>query len=460
MKRLLFAVALVAPSALPAQALPAADSVARVADSLAQAFLAGGASPSVALGIVRGADTIALRAWGKADLEHDIAATPITVYRIGSVTKQFTAAAVMQLVEQGKVRLADSIAAYVPDLPAAWRSVTVAQLLNHTSGIPSYTGSPAWPSRWGVEMPPDSILAITAQDTMWFAPGTSWRYDNTGYVLLGMLIEKVAGRPWGTDLEERFIKPLGLTRTYNCMSQPLIPHRASGYEKRGAGWVNATYLAMSQPYAAGAICSTVGDMARWNRLLHTGQIVSRTSYAAMTTPEGAAAQHSSQYGFGLTRAKMGERDVIVHGGGIHGFITANAWIPSAELSVTVLTNSGSARADDLMRQLARAAVGLPLDQPPRPVDLAEADRARYVGVYALQLPGGARDFTIAENSDGITAQLQGQQSIPLIYFGEHTFGASFDPSLRLIFTVAEERASKVTLVQGGGRFDGLRNQAP
>jgi CubicO group peptidase (beta-lactamase class C family) len=271
-----------------------------------------------------------------------------------------------------------------------------------------------------------------------------------------MLIEKIAGRPWGTDMEERFFKPLGLTRTYNCIAEPIIPRRARGYEKSGPGWINAPYLAMSQPYAAGAICSTVGDMARWNRALHTGRVVSAESYRLMTTPEGAAARSESRYGFGLSREKMGELDVVEHGGGIHGFVSANAWVPAPELSLTVLANAGSARSDELLRQVARAVMGIPLVQPPRVVPLAAADRARYVGVYTLPLPPGPRAFTVSETADGLTGQLEGQGPIPLLHYGDHTFGASFDASVRLIFTLEGNRATKMALQQGGRRIEGPR----
>jgi D-alanyl-D-alanine carboxypeptidase len=374
MLRRLAGVLILLPAALGAQALPSAAVVARVADSLAQEFIATRGAPSVAIGVVRGTDTLVMKAWGKADLELDVPATAASVYRIGSVTKQFTSAAVMQLVEKGALRLDDSIAAYLPSLPAAWRPVTVRQLLNHTSGIPSYTGlGPAWARRWGEEMSPDTIVALTAAVPMKFAPGTKWEYDNTGYVLLGMLIEKAAGRPWATDLEERFFKPLGLADTRNCMVRPLVPRRARGYEPDGTGWKNAAFLEMSQPYAAGALCSTVGDLARWNRALHTGKVVSAASYAMMTTPAGAATER--RYGFGLGRDTLGGRPVISHGGGIHGFITDNVWVPSAELSITVLTNSGAAiRAPRLRRQLALAALGLPLDQPPKATPAAGTER--------------------------------------------------------------------------------------
>jgi len=456
MRRFVTAAALVFPLSLTAQSLPPVAAVARIADSLAQAFIVERAAPSVAIAIVRGRDTIAMRAWGKADVEQDVSATPRSVYRIGSVTKQFTSAAVMQLVEQAKVKLDDSISTYLANLPVPWRAVTVRQLLNHTSGIPSYTGiGPAWTRRWGEEMGPDTLVALTGSLPMWFAPGTKWQYDNSGYVVLGMLIEKITGRAWGTDLSERFLKPLGLNDTYNCVTAPIVPRRAHGYETSGNGWINTPYLAMSQPYSAGAMCSTVGDLAKWNRALNTGHVVATASYALMTTPEGAAAK--SRYGFGLSLDSIGGRSVIAHGGGINGFTTGNLWVPSAELSVTVLANSGSARSDDLVKQLARAALGAPLLQPLKALPLAAKDRSRYVGVYALAFTSGSRDLTVAEQGDHLTAQLAGQGgAFPLLYLGQDTFGVGFDRELRFIFTTDGTRATKVALLQRGERTEGLR----
>jgi len=458
MRHLLVALSISLPVATAtAQTLPSPSEVARVADSLGAAFVANHRAPSVAIGILRGKDTISLKAWGMADLENEVPATARSVYRIGSVTKQFTAAAVMQLAEQGKVSLDDSIAAHLAGLPAPWRRVTVRQLLNHTSGIPSYTDvGERWRRRWGEEMSPDTLLAFTTADSMWFEPGAKWRYDNTGYILLGMLIEKLSGRSWGTDLAERFAKPLGLSDSRDCQAEPVIARRVRGYENEGKGWINTPYLAMSQPYSAGAMCSTVGDLARWNRALHTGKVVSAASYALMTTPEGAAAQNDFPYGYGLGRDTIGGQPVITHGGGIHGFISGNVWVPTAELSVTVLTNSGGAPADELLKQLVRAALGAPLKQRPAEVPLAAAHRGRYVGVYALELPSGPRDFTVAIEGDHLTGQLAGQQALPMLHFGNHVFGVEFDPNLRLVFTVEGDKASKLTLHQGGGTFPGLR----
>jgi CubicO group peptidase (beta-lactamase class C family) len=457
MRALLAPLLLLVPVTASAQRVPPAATASRVIDSLARAFLADSASPSVAIAVVRGRDTLAMRAWGTADLELGVAATPRSVYRIGSVTKQFTAAAVMQLVEQGKVQLDDSIATWLPTLPLAWRGVTVRQLLNHTSGIPSYTDiGKSWVRRWGEEMTPDTLVALTANAPMWFAPGSNWRYDNTGYVVLGMLIEKVTGRSWGADLEARFTIPLGLTSTRNCLNDPIIKDRVRGYSRDKSGWGNAPYLAMSQPFSAGALCSTIGDLTKWNRALHTGKVVSAASYQLMITPTGPAATSELKYGFGLGVDSIAGRVMISHGGGIHGFITGNVWIPSAELSITVLTNSGSAPAGVLLRQLARAALGVPLDRPPVAIPLPASARAQYAGVYALDVGGTLRDLTIAIDGDHLTVQLAGQGANPLIYFGNHTFGANFDKSFRLTFTVDGGRATKVATLQGGRRLEGVR----
>ncbi|HTI64754.1 MAG TPA: serine hydrolase [Gemmatimonadaceae bacterium] len=453
---ILVGLALSAISSAVAQ-LPPKASVARVVDSLAKDFIASRGAPGVSIAVVRDRDTLVMAGWGKADLENDVMATAHTVYRIGSITKQFTASAVMQLVEQGKVRLDDSIGSYLPSLPAAWHAVTVRQLLNHTSGIPSYTDiGPRWIRRWGEEMPPDTLVALTAGDTLWFKPGSSWRYDNSGYVVLGMLVSKVAERPWATDIVERFAKPLGLADTRNCDTRSIIKHRAQGYEPAQGEWVNAQYLAMSQPYAAGALCSSVGDLARWNRALGSGQVVKPASYATMTTPEGAAATAALKYGFGLARDTLAGRTVISHGGGINGFITSNAWFPAERLSVTVLTNSGAARPDGLLAQVARAALGAPLLRPPAKVAITAAELAKYVGVYELKVGAQSVDFAFSERNGELYAQLATQNPIPLTYIGNDTFGASVDPTLRIAFTLESGKASRISLKQGGLTAEGAR----
>ena len=360
MRRLVGAL-LILPALAAAQVRPTNATIVREVDSLARAFVAAGSTPSIAISITRGGNPVVTGAWGKADIEQNVDATPISIYELGSATKQFTAAAVMQLVDQGKVKLDESIGTYLPSLPEAWRAVTVHQLLNHTSGIPNYTAVPAWPQRWGEEMTPDTMIAPTFNLPMDFAPGTKYKYDNQGYVLLGMIIERVTGKRWIVDFAERFAKPLGLSSTRACDVASIIPHRARGYDLLNDTVVNAPYFSVSQAFSAGAICSTVGDMARWNLALHTGKVVSAASYRLMTTPEGAAA--ASRYGFGLIIDTIAGHKLIQHGGSIPGFTSANAWVAGEELSVTVLANSLRGNPGLLSRQVLRAALGLPPAPP-------------------------------------------------------------------------------------------------
>ena len=438
-----------------AQARPAKATVARVVDSLAKDFIATRGAPGVSIAVVRGRDTLVMNGWGRADLENNVPATAQSVYEIGSLTKQFTASIVMQLVEQQKVHLDDSIGTYLSTLPAAWRVVTVRELLNHTSGIPSYTDvGQRWIRRWGEEMSPDTLVALTASDSMSFKPGTSWRYDNSGYIVLGMLVEKLTGKPWADNITDRFSKPLGLNHTLNCATTPIIPHRAHGYQPASGSWENPPYLAMSQPYAAGALCSTVGDLAKWDYDLGTGKVVSAASYAQMTTPTGAAVR--AHYGFGLEQSALAGHTMIAHDGGIPGFASSNAWFPNDKLAVVVLANSAAAKVDALLAQVARAALGAPLLGPHKRVAVSVEQLARYVGIYSLKLGDNVHDFTISVRDGTLYAQLAGQGANALIPYGHDSFGASLDPNLLITFVITDGKASKVVLNQNGGTYEGLR----
>ncbi len=425
-------------------------------DSLVRAFVAANGSPGVSVQVVSHGDTLLSAGYGVAEVEKRVPATAATVYRIGSITKQFTAAAVMRLVEQKKVALDDSIAAYVPGLPAAWRAVTVRQLLNHTSGIPSYTDVGArWQRRWGENMSTDTLVALTGRDPMWFAPGTNWRYDNTGYVLLGMLLDRVTGQPYPRYIEEHLARPLGLRHTWYCDNDRDIPNRARGYERMGEDWRDAPFLHMSQPYAAGALCSTVGDLARWDALLSSGRVVNAASWRAMTTPTGAAAQGA--YGFGLMVDRLQGHFMVVHSGGINGFTSDNAIFPADSLTVTVLTNAGGRGPGQLLRNIARVALGLSLPNEAARVTLTPAERARYAGRYEIHLPNGSvLPMRVWSGASAVLTQATGQSVIELIALGNHVFGAAFDPALRITFHVEGDHTTGFTLLQGGATMEAPR----
>src|SRR5690349_14028651 len=258
------------------------------ADSLVYTYLAESHAPSAAFAVIRGNDTLAYGAYGLADVDARRAPTANTIYEIGSITKQFTSAAIMKLVEQGRVRLDDDLSKYVPQFPLQGKKVSIHELLNHTSGIHSYTSSPEWQKTWNDVVTPDAIIKFVAADTFDFAPGTAYRYDNTGYVLLGMVIEKASGQTCAKYVEAQFFKPLGLRQTSYCPSRTSDPAFARGYTKGTNGIEPAKFLDLSHPFAAGALCSTVGDFAKWQRALASGKVVSPASYALMSTADTLA----------------------------------------------------------------------------------------------------------------------------------------------------------------------------
>jgi CubicO group peptidase (beta-lactamase class C family) len=415
----------------------------------------------MSVAVVRGRDTIAMKGYGLADVENDVRSTERTVYRIGSITKQFTAAAVLQLVEQGRLSLDDSIGKHLQTVPAGWRRIPVRQLLNHTSGIPSYTSAgPRWATRMRLDLPHDSLIGIVANDSMDFAAGSQFRYNNTGYYLLGMVIERITGRSYADVVRDQLAMPLTLRATLYCETRPLIRNRAQGYQVGPDDkLVNADPLSMTQPFSAGALCSTVGDLVAWQRALAAGRVVKPSSYTAMITPEGAAS--ASAYGYGLVRDTLGGRRRVQHGGGINGFNSMLQYYPAETLSIAVLANTNGPWADRVANNIARAALGVPLTpSPPRLRDLPTTaeERARFAGTYRLPLPNGQTlNLRVFERDGKLMAQGEGQPEIPLRYQGNSTFGASFDRSMRLTFTPGTP-SPKVTLLQGGSTIEGVRVQ--
>lgn len=451
----------------PAASPPDRAALRARVDSLATAFLREAPAAGLTVGVVRGRDTLALRGYGSADTARRRAAGPNTVYRVGSITKQFTAAAVLQLVEQGRVSLADTLGRFLPQYPQ-WGRVTIRQLLSHTSGVPTYTASRAWAARIGDALAPDTVLGFVASQPFDFPPGTQFRYDNTGYFLLGRVLERVAGRPYAALLRERFFGPLGMTRSAYCPDVPADTAYAAGYDRvspdPATGYAPARPISMTSPYAAGALCLTVPDFLRWQAALTGGRVVTAAAYARMSRSDTLADGRPTGYGWGLAPGALDGHRVVEHGGDINGGSAQQLWLPDDSLRVVVFTNTLGSGPDRLAQNLARAALGLPLRPAPPPVavlppavPLPAELRAAAPGTYGLQLPGGRTlALTLRAEGDGIVSQATGQPVFPLVYLGDNTFGAAFDPTMRLRVVVEGGRASKVVLQQGGATIDGPR----
>jgi CubicO group peptidase (beta-lactamase class C family) len=311
----------------------------RIDAYLAQQTAQGTFRGSVLIGIH---DDIALeKGYGLANEEWSAANTPATKFRIASLTKQFTAASILLLEERGLLSVHDSIAKYVPDLPVAWQPITLHQLLTHTSGIPNFTEgehSGSTPNRIGIT--PRQTLGIVASEPLDFAPGTKLHYSNTGYILLGMVIEKVSGISYADFLEKNIFTPLQMTNSGYDTAAKILSQRAAGYTRDEKGRItNADFIDMNGPFAAGGIYSTVEDMYRWNEALTMpGKLLSADSLRQMFTVYPETSAYGSNYGYGVVLTHRFGKLLYYHGGGVNGFSSVIQRYPADGLCIVILEN--------------------------------------------------------------------------------------------------------------------------
>ncbi len=339
--------------AAPAQT-PTDEALITKIDALAAKALASPGAAGLSISVAREGRVILNKGYGKADLEHDVPSTDVSIFRIASVTKQFTAAAIMRLAEQDTLSLDDDITKYV-DYPTHSKTVTIRHLLTHTSGIKNYTDVPGFFETTTRDLSPEKVLDPVRNLPFDFEPGTKWAYSNTNYHLLGMIIERVSGVPYAKYLQDEFFRPLKLTHTRYDTASDVIPGRARGYGVIDGKPVNAQYLSMTIPYAAGGLLSSAGDLVRWQLALISGKVVSPESYKQMTTPAKLADGSSAQYGFGLFMSEVDGHPNFMHEGGIPGFNSILVYFTNEKLSIAVLSNSPAASAGQIAADIAREA---------------------------------------------------------------------------------------------------------
>jgi len=452
--------ALVGPSsgagqvAAPARAAQQETLASRI-DALVAARAKKPTFSGLSVAVAQRGELVFERAYGLADEEFGVAADTATLFRIGSVTKQYTAALVLRFVERGKLSLDDTLDKFVPQFPLhtspAGRAVTVRQLLNHTSGIPSYTDlGEEWSAKWPLELTHEELLALVADKPFDFEPGASWRYNNTGYYLLGMLLEKLSGKSYAQLVQDEIAGPLGLARTRYDSNEELIKNRAQGYTLKGRNKVNDVPLGMNQPGAAGGLVSTAGELVRWTVALRGGKFVTQESFALMTTPVAAADGTGGDYGFGLMVDEFEGRRRFQHGGGIFGFNSMLMWFPEADVAVAVISNCEPESSAKIADEVALAALGIeraPVVDLALPAELAN----ELAGEFRIAQLG--LDVVIASRDGKLFARATGQGEFRLKFQGQRSFRAEFDDSVRFEFA-ADGRS--FTLHQGGGQFVAMR----
>ena len=324
--------------------------------------------PGLSVAVVRDGEIIKTAAYGLADLELDVQATPKTVFQIQSITKTFTAAAILLLAEEGKLALDDPVAKHLEGTPDSWQGITIRHLLNHTSGIKDFINDATASLR--LEVTEEEVLQATASRPLDFPPGERWAYSNTNYHLLAMIIRKLSGQWYGDFLRDRIFVPLGMTDTRPVSLSEIIPNRASGYLWTGQGYRKGEFIAESiLSYGGGGILSTGPDMALWAQALLTGKLLKPETIRQAWTPASLNKGEQAGYGLGWGIGRLeGHREVNHAGGHATGFASFLGLYPEDRLGVVVLLNRGGANPGRIARRVAGLYVPELAPQPDKPLE--------------------------------------------------------------------------------------------
>ncbi len=315
-------------------------------DRRVEAYVAEHRLPGLAVAVVRRGEPVLARGYGFANLEHSVPASADTLFEIASLTKTFTAFAVLLLGREGALRLPDAIGRHLPGLPLPWRAATIEQLLTHTSGIPNYTDANGYRATTRLDVSRDAVLALAAGLAPAFAPGTGWAYSSTGYYLLGMLIERLSGVGYGEFLRERILAPLEMHDTRVNDPYEVVPRRAAGYDWRDGAFRNKEYYSPAGTFAAGALLSSVAELARWERAFSTDVLLGADQRARIWTVTRAPTPAETANGFVMGLGwYVFARDggwVMRHNGSIPGFASEMARYSPAGITVALCCNGESA----------------------------------------------------------------------------------------------------------------------
>ena len=338
------------------------------------------------------------KGYGMANLEHEVPNKANTKFRIGSITKQFTAVAILQLQEQGKLNVQDPISKYIPNSPEAWKKVTIHHLLNHTGGVPSYTSTPDYMVHMRESAKPLDFIERFKNKPLDFEPGTKHVYSNSGYFLLGIIIEQVSSKSYEAYLKEHIFDRADMQDSGYDWDSKVLKNRAAGYQREKDGMRNAAFLDMGQPYAAGSLYSTVEDLFRWDRALKTEKILKQDSLKAAWTPG------LNNYGYGWSISKIaGEHKTIGHGGGINGFSTMMLRLPDDDAFIAVFANMETPDSGRIANELARMLLGQTVEPPfeRKAITVAPEILERYTGKYQL----GPMTFTVKNEKTHLVVEV-------------------------------------------------------
>ena len=382
MKRVLIVAILVTSSVVAhAQTLSVSELSERV-DLLAKQALARPVA-GISIAVAHNGRIVFARGYGLANIEHSVAVTPDTVFHIASVSKNILTGVILRLAEENKLRLDAEVTEYVPEAPTHGRHITVRQLLNHTSGIYSFTSLPDAENNERFELSHEQVLNLFKDKALDFEPGSSWRYDNSAFYLAGMVVERVTKQKYSQYVREQVFAPTGMTSALLCDARMVVPHLASGYEVDHGTLVNGPFFSWKLPFAAGAVCATATDVLKWQMAVEAGSVLKASSLEMMRTPTKLSDGTTLDYGLGTRIGKLDGHRVFGHTGGGGGFNAVMASFPDDHLSIVVLMNSRSGAGPSLALSaaIARALLGLPEKKTLRDLVAPKEELTGLLGTY-------------------------------------------------------------------------------
>jgi CubicO group peptidase (beta-lactamase class C family) len=402
--------------------------------------------PGYQLIIAKKGQIIYRKNFGKANLELNVPVRNEMVFNLASITKQFTAVAILQLVEQNKLSLHDSLQKFVPDFPSKGYTITIENLLTHTSGIGDYMqiNYPAlYMERW--DFTPKQLIDSFRNYPLEFAPGTKFSYSNSGYFLLGYIIEKISGKRYQDYIRESILKPLDLSNSYFDFGSNIIPNRASGYWKESTGFKNADFWSPTIEYAAGGLISNVDDLFKWHKAVISHSVLKKETLGKALTPFILKDGTSSGYGYGWFLKTTNGIKSIEHAGGMSGFRTNAIYYPDEDIYIAILCNYGNAPMEEISFNISKIVLNKPL-QANFKLDRKSMDS--FIGEYYLSVDPN-RSITISVDKEQLIASFSPTEVIPLMFQTSTRFQFKNLPDVNCEFIIEDGKVIKFVLNQNG-----------
>lgn len=410
-------------------------------------------APGVAVLVAKDGKIVYDKAFGKANLELNVPMSTNDVFEVGSITKQFTAAAILILAEEGKLSVNDDITKYIPGYPTHGHKITIHNLLTHTSGIKDVFSVDSLMRKYmRTDMKPLEFIDKFKNLPPDFAPGEKYRYNNTGYFLLGYIIQKVSGMSYSEFINQEIFRPLGMQHSYYCSHTKLIRNRASGYTKTKNGFENAPYISMTLPYSAGALMSNIHDLLIWNGAMKGDYFLSKKyrdmAFTNYTTNDGK----KINYGYGWAIGKLRGSKLIHHGGSIFGYKSMALWLPNQDVFVAMLSNRDDFSPDQTAYKIAAYLIGKPFPEPDSTIKIT-ADYAKQItGVYEFE-DGSVRSITFKDGQ--LYSRRKGSGRFKILPLKENYF--VFDGSAATLrFNIGKDKTEAIFESTGGSSVKGLK----